>query len=143
MTKNISELFEDFKALKHWTKKKAFLEEHKDNTTLKFLLQGTFDPNIVWNINKIPKYTPDEGPDGVNPATLFNTIPKCSIFVKGHPRSKGVTEQRLSELLIQVLESMNENESALYVGMLKKKLKIKGLTEKLVLGVFPDLYKKD
>lgn len=142
MTKNISELFEDFKALKHWTKKKAFLEEHKDNATLKFLLQGTFDPDIVWNIKSIPEYKPDEGPDGLNPATLFTTIPKCSIFVKGHPKSEGVTEQRLNELLIQVLESMNENESALYVGMLKKKLKIKGLTEKLVLEVFPDLYRK-
>jgi hypothetical protein len=48
----------------------------------------------------------------------------------------------MKELLIQVLESMHEDESNLYVGMLKKKLKVKGLTESMVLEVFPDLYRK-
>ena len=48
----------------------------------------------------------------------------------------------MNELLIQVLESMHPAESMIFEQMLKKKLKVNGLTEKLVLEVFPDLYRK-
>ena len=47
----------------------------------------------------------------------------------------------MKELLIQILESLGDSEAALYMQMLKKKSKIKGLTSKLVLEVFPNLYK--
>ena len=73
---------------------------------------------------------------------MLNTIPKCTIFAIGHPKGEGVKPARMKELLIQVLESMHKDESDLYVGMLKKKLKVKGLTESMVLEVFPDLYRK-
>jgi hypothetical protein len=69
-------------------------------------------------------------------------MPKCSIFVKGHPKSINLKEKRIKELLIQMLESMHPDESLIFEQMVKKKLKVKGLTEKLVLEVFPDLYRK-
>jgi hypothetical protein len=37
---------------------------------------------------------------------------------------------------------MHPDESAIFTQMLKKKLKVKGLSEKLVLEVFPNLYRK-
>ena len=69
-------------------------------------------------------------------------MPTCSIFVKDHPKAVNLKEKRIKELLIQMLESMHPDESAIFVQMVKKKLKVKGLTEKLVLEVFPDLYRK-
>ena len=75
-------------------------------------------------------------------SSLYATIPKCSLFVKGHPRSKDLSTKKTKELLTQMLEIMHEEESKIFIGMLKKKLKVKGLTEKLVLEVFPDLYRK-
>ena len=142
MTKYISELFKEFEKLKSRREKLGFLTEHKNNDIFKAVLQGTFDPNIQWHITDIPDFTPDAGPIGVNPSSLTNVIPKCTIFAIGHPKGEGVKPARMKELLIQVLESMHKDESDLYVGMLKKKLKVKGLTESIVLEVFPDLYRK-
>jgi hypothetical protein len=143
MTIYISELMKKIAKAKSRKQKKTILEEYKDNNVLKFVLQGTFDPSIEWNVpKKFPKYKPDDAPIGLNPQTLFVVVPKCSIFVKGHAKSNGLTEKRTKELLIQVLESMHEDESLIFIQMLKKKLKVKGLTEKLVLEVFPNLYRK-
>lgn len=143
MTKYISELFEEFEALKSRKAKMAFLKEHSDNDMFKAVLQGTFDPNIKWHIGKeFPSYVPDDAPLGLNPSSLLYEIPKCTVFAVGHPKGKGVTPKRMTELLIQVLESMHPAESMIFEQMLKKKLKVNGLTEKLVLEVFPDLYRK-
>ena len=142
MTKYISELFKEFEKLKSRREKCGFLWDHKKNGILTAVLQGAFDPNIKWHITDIPEYTPADAPLDVNPSSLFSEIPKCTIFAIGHPKGEGVKPARMKELLIQVLESMHKDESDLYVGMLKKKLKVKGLTESIVLEVFPDLYRK-
>ena len=142
MTKYISELFKEFEKLKSRREKCGFLWDHKENGILTAVLQGAFDPNIKWHITDMPEYTPDDAPIDVNPSSLFSEIPKCTIFAIGHPKGEGVKPARMKELLIQVLESMHKDESDLYVGMLKKKLKVKGLTESIVLEVFPDLYRK-
>ena len=140
MTKYISELFEEFEKLKSRKAKLEFLQQHKNMDLFKAVLQGAFDPNIKWKI-AVPDYTPDDAPIGLNPSNLFQEIPKCAIFAKGHPSGEGISEKRMKELLIQILESMHASESIIYEGMLRKKLKVKGLTEKIVLEVFPDLYR--
>ena len=56
MTLYISELLTKITKAKTRKEKKAILEEYKDNNIFKFVLQGTFDPNIVWNVpKKFPK----------------------------------------------------------------------------------------
>ncbi len=140
-TKMISELFSDFELLKSRKEKLEFLKKYKQHAMLKAVLQGTFDPNIQWCLD-VPSYIPDEAPLGLNPSNLFMEMPKCTIFAKGHPKGAGLKPERMKQLLIQVLESMHPAESMIFEQMIKKKLKVKGLTEKLVLEVFPDLYRK-
>ena len=123
--------------------KKALLEKYRTNNILRFVLQGTFDPSIVWNVpKKMPAYKKDDAPIGLSETSLFTVMPKCSIFVKDHPKANGLKEKRVKELLTQILESMHPDESLVFIQMLKKKLKCKGLTEKLVLEGFHDLYRK-
>ncbi len=143
MTLYISELLKKIAKAKTRKEKKTILEEYKDNNVFRFVLQGSFDPNIHWNVpKKFPKYIPDIAPLGLNETSLFTIMPKCSIFVNGHAKAEGLKEKRIKELLIQILESMCKDESAIFEQMLKKKLKVRGLTEKLVLEVFPNLYRK-
>ena len=143
MTVYISELLKGISKAKTRAEKKKLLEQYKTNNVLRFVLQGTFDPSVVWNVPKvIPKYNKDDAPIGLSETSLFTIMPKCSIFVKGHPKSEILKAKRIKELLIQILESMHPDESLIFTQMLKKKLKVKGLTEKLVLEVFPDLYRK-
>jgi hypothetical protein len=143
MTLYISEILKKIAKAKSRKEKKAILEEYKTNNVFRFVLQGTFDPNIIWNTpKKLPKYTPDVAPIGMNETSLFTVMPKCSIFVNGHAKANGLKEKRIKELLVQILESMCKDEALIFEQMLKKKLKVKGLTEKLVLEVFPNLYRK-
>ena len=143
MTLYISELLKKIAKAGTRKEKKAILEEYKDNNIFKFVLQGTFDPNIKWNVpKKFPKYIADIAPLGLNEISLFTVMPKCSMFVEGHAKANGLKEKKIKELLVQILESMGKEESSVFEQMLKKKLKVKGLTEKLVLEVFPNLYRK-
>ena len=143
VTLRIGEIIGEFEKAKTRQAKKAVLEKHKKIEVLKHLLRGTFDPKVQWTINEEPDYIKDvETPEGAEPNTLYMEIPNCSIFVKGHKASARLKPQRMKELLIQILESLGASEALLYMQMLKKKSKVKGLTSKLVLEVFPNMYKE-
>ena len=123
--------------------KKDLLEKYKTNTILQHFLRGLFDPKVKWSITETPDYAEDDiTPEGEPANSLYIEIPKCSLFVEGHPKAKGVKPARLKQILVQVLESLHPTEATLYMQMLKKKSKIKGLTSKLVLEVFPGMYKE-
>ena len=140
-TITVGEIIDEFEKVKTRKEKKEVLEKFQDIEVLRHLLRGTFDPKVQWTITEKPDYTSQNVPEGEAPNTLYQEIPKCSIFVKGHPVAAKLKPQRTKELLIQVLESLGAHEASLYMQMLKKKSKIKGLTSKLVLEVFPNLYK--
>ena len=143
VTQMIGEILDKVHKAKSRQAKKEVLEKYKNIEVLQHLLRGTFDPKVQWTINEEPDYVKDvETPEGAEPNNLYMEIPKCSIFVKGHPASARLKPQRMKELLIQILESLSASEAALYMQMLKKKSKIKGLTSKLVLEVFPNMYKE-
>ena len=143
ITKMISEIIGEFEKTKTRQAKKEVLEKYKDIAVLRHLLRGTFDPKVQWTITEQPDYAKDVvTPEGEEPNNLYIEIPKCSIFVKGNPKSAKLKLERAKQLLIQILESLSVSEAALYMQMLKKKSKVKGLTSKLVLEVFPNMYKE-
>ena len=142
-TITVGEIIDVFEKAKNRQAKKEVLEKYKNVEAFRHLLRGTFDPKVQWTINEEPDYLKDvEAPEGAEVNTLYHEIPNCSIFVKGHPASAKLKPQRAKELLIQVLESLGASEASLYMQMLKKKSKVKGLTSKLVLEVFPNMYKE-
>ena len=86
MTVYISELLKGIGKARTRKEKKALLEKYRTNNILRFVLQGTFDPSIVWNVpKKMPAYKKDDAPIGLSETSLFTVMPKCSIFVKDHP----------------------------------------------------------
>ena len=143
VTPTIGEILGDIGKTKSRQGKKDILTKFKDVKVLRHLLRGTFDPRVEWLIDEEPDFKKDDiTPEGEQPNSLYIEIPKCSLFVKGHPSSAKVQLKRLKEILIQILESLHPTEAALYMQMLKKKSKVKGLTSKLVLEVFPNMYKE-
>ncbi len=141
VTLRVGEIIGEFEKAKTRQAKKEVLEKHKNVEALRYLLCGTFDPKVQWTITEEPDYAKDvETPEGEEPNNLYIEIPKCSIFVKGHPKAAKLKPERAKQILIQILESLSEKEAALYMQMLKKKTKVKGLTSKLVLEVFPNMY---
>ena len=143
VTLRVGEIIGKFEEAKTRQAKKEVLEKYKNVEPLRYLLCGTFDPKVQWTITEEPDYAKDvETPEGEEPNNLYIEMPKCYIFVKGHPKSARLKPKRTKELLIQILESLGAAEAELYMQMLKKKSKVKGLTSKLVLEVFPGMYKE-
>ena len=141
VTLRVGEIIGKFEKAKTRQAKKEVLEKYKNIESLRYLLCGTFDPKVQWTITEEPDYVKDvETPEGQEPNNLYKEMPKCYIFVKGHQKSARLKPQRTKELLIQILESLGAVEAELYMQMLKKKSKVKGLTSKLVLEVFPNMY---
>ena len=139
----IGEIFTKINLAKTKKEKKDVLEQYKKITALQHYLRGLFDPKVKWAITEQPDYAEDDiTPEGEEANSLYIEIPKCSLFVEGHPKARGVKSARLKQILVQVLESLHPTEATLYMQMLKKKTKIKGLTSKLVLEVFPGMYKE-
>ena len=141
-TITIGEIIEEFEKAKTRKEKKLVLEKYVDIDVLRNLFRGIYDPRVQWTINETPDYVVQEAPEGSEANTLYQEIPKCSIFVKGHPAAAKLKPERTKQLLIQIMESLHPEEAALYMQMLKKKSKIKGLTSKMVLEVWPNLYKE-
>jgi len=142
-TITVGEIISEFEKAKTRKDKKEVLEKHKDIEALRYLLCGIFDPKVQWTITEEPDYAKDvETPEGAEANTLYHEMPQCYIFVKGHSAAAKLKPKRTKELLIQVLESLGASEASLYMQMLKKKSKVKGLTSKLVLEVFPNMYKE-
>ena len=143
VTLRVGEIIGKFEEAKTRQAKKEVLEKYKYVKALRYLLCGIFDPKVQWTITEEPDYAKDvETPEGQEPNNLYIEMPKCYIFVKGHSASAKLKPKRTKELLIQILESLGASEASLYMQMLKKKSKVKGLTSKLVLEVFPNMYKE-
>jgi hypothetical protein len=124
--------------------KKDILIKYSEVKDLKHYLRGLFDPKVQWAINEEPDYKPDiVTPEGEEANSLYVEMPLCSIFVKGHKACENLKPERQKQLLVQILESLHDSEAQLYMQMLKKKTKIKGLTSKLVLEVWPGMYKEE
>jgi len=142
-TVTVGEIIGEFEKAKTRQAKKEVLQKHKGVTVFQHLLRGTFDPKVQWAITEQPDYSEDDiTPEGEEANSLYIEMPKCTLFVKGHPAGARVKPERLKQILIQVLESLHPTEAKLYMQMLKKKSKVKGLTSKLVLEVFPNMYKE-
>ena len=61
------------------------------------------------------------------------------MFRKGDPAGEKLTERKRTELLLQLLESLEPREAEVVIGIFKKDQGIKGLNYKFVKDCFPDM----
>lgn len=140
--KNIYEVFNEFKAA---GSKKERIEVLKRNNSwsLRSVLQGAMDKNVVFAIKKVPEYKSEDVPAGMSYNHINYALSKAYLFTKDNPRTPpALTEERREQLLIQILESLEVSEAEVFANMLKKDLKIPYLTEALVNEAFEGLLPK-
>lgn len=137
--KNVYEVFDDFRNAKT---KQERLDVLKSNDTyaLRNVLQGAFNPDIKFTIKKVPDYKKIDVPPGLSYSHMTEALSKVYLFVEGNPRRPaGLTDKRETELLIQILESLEEKEAEVFANMLRKDLKIPYLTVNLINEAFPGI----
>lgn len=139
MIKNISEILEEISNTPNRHERKAILKNNASPHFLK-VLQYTFDAQYQFYIKEFPKeYKIPDTVIGIRIAGIESEIRKAYLFLKGDPTADSLSEEKRKVLLIQLLESFEPKEAEVFVNMMKKDLKCKGLTKSLIEEVFPGL----
>ena len=136
--KNVYEVFDDFRKASGKNERLDILRKN-DSYALRQVLLGTFEKGIQFDV-EIPKFNREEIPPGLAYSHMTSVLDRVYLFVKGNQRRPaGLSSDRQSQLLIQILESLEEQEADVFIGMLRKDLKVPYLTATLVNEAFPGL----
>lgn len=138
MTKSIYEVFDEFEK----APKKSKVGVLRNNATyaLKNLLKGSFDPNVQFVIEKVPYYEPSDSPPGLGYTSIHQEISRAYLFEANNPNvSPNLSLDRKEKILIQILEALEKREAEVFMNMLLKKQRVKGLDYKTVKEAFPEL----
>jgi len=101
-----------------------------DSLALRDLMKVNFDPNIKLYLSKNVNWTPSESPSkNLKDITKF-LVP----FVEENTYDLGRRDSSFKAML----ESIHPMDAQYLISIVKKQLKVKGLTEKLVRGVWGD-----
>lgn len=140
MIKNIYEILEEFEAVSTRPERIQILQNN-NLYHFKEVLKNTFNPNIEFYGCDFPSdyIQPDTLP-GIRIAGIESEIRRIYLFKKGDPTADRLTPEKRHILLLQLIESFEPKEAVIWVKMLNKDLKIKGLTLGLVKEVFPELF---
>tara|TARA_R110000796_G_scaffold60348_4_gene139680 strand:+ start:1014 stop:1448 length:435 start_codon:yes stop_codon:yes gene_type:complete len=115
----------------------TLLQAQDKNWALKDLLRGAFDESVQWLLPRGP--VPYEPADDVShPSNWSQHNRKLAYFVKGGSGEKMITVKR-EKMFLDILETVHPRDAELLVGMINKKLPIKGVTKALVKEAFPNL----
>ncbi len=141
--KNLYEVFDEFEQAPN---RQAKIDVLRNNNSyaLECVLRGTFHPDIKYVFDEIPPYMDSLTPPGMGYTNIHQELDRVYLYEVNNPRvSPDLSLERKKYLLVQALEAMEKRESEIFVGMLSKKLPVKGLTYKLVAEAFPSLLPND
>lgn len=135
--KNVYEVLNEFKSAKTKQERIDVLKRN-DTYALRNVLFGALVPNVEFTVKKIPEYKKIDIPQGMSYSHMTEALSRVYLFTKDNPRKPaGLTEKRETELLIQLLESLEPPEAEVFANMLRKDLKVPYLTTNLINEAFP------
>ena len=144
MELSLHEIFMEVSKESSINKKSVILQEH-DSKGLQIFLRCVFDDKVTWLVpDSKPPYEPNDAPEwDLADARLEQEALKIGRFIQvdGQTPVQGrdLTRTRREELFIQLLEGLHPTEANLLMSGVKKKIKYKGLTKRVVDKAFPDL----
>jgi hypothetical protein len=137
--KNVYEIFAEFEKSDDHHARLCVLR-FNGSYALKSILKGTFDPNVQFDIDQVPYYKPGDSPPGLSYSSIHQELGRSYIFETNNPRTApGLTKARKIQILTQILEMLEAKEAEVFMNMILKKQKVKGLTYEIVKEAFPDL----
>ena len=144
MERSLHEIFTNVAEETSINKKVDILKDN-DSQGLQVFLRCVFDDKIAWLIpDSKPPYEPNDAPEwDLADMKLEQEVLKIGRFIQvdGQTPTQGrdLTKTRREQLFIQLLEGLHTTEASLLMSGVKKKIKYKGLTKRVVQKAFPDL----
>ena len=137
----ISEVLNNASKLKTKAEKMEYLRK-MNHPALRDVLRVAFDADIVSLLPEgTPPYTKDDAPKGHEYLTLYRGHRRFKYFFKG-PVANELDPIRRESMFISLLESLHAEDADMLCLAKDKKLKIPGITKKLVSDTFPNLIVK-
>ena len=137
----ISQILKDAGKLKSRDDRIAYLRKYT-HPALKDVLRINFDADIVSLLPEgKPPYEADDAPAGHEYQTLYRGHKRFKYFFKG-PTGNELNPIRRESMFVSLLETLHADEAEMLVLAKDKKLKITGITKKLVSDAFPNLIVK-
>ena len=138
--KNLYELFDEFELCKN-KKERMDLIGKNLSQTLVDVLQLTFHPDFEWKVKELPEgyKVPTDMLPGITHDSLNSQLRRLYMFREGDVTAEKLTEKRRTELLVQILGSIEPREAEVILGIFQKDLGVKGLDYKFVKEAFPNL----
>jgi len=138
--RNIYEIFDEFELAKNKNERMTVIQKNLSKTLVD-VLSLTYHPNCQWLIKEMPENykIPTDMLPGLSGTQLSTELRKLYLFQKGHPSAEQLTEQKRTQLLLQLLEALEPREAEVVLGIFQKDQGVKGLDYKFVKEAFPDL----
>lgn len=112
------------------------LLRENSSMALKQILRYAFFDTTKWYRTNLPPYTPDQAPEGLTPASLFNEVRRLYVFKESY----NLPKERKDVLLIQMLEGIHPDEALLVKELLGGTFAYGyGLNKQIVQEAFPDI----
>lgn len=106
-----------------------------DSLAMRIILQGCYDPNVVWNLPEgIPPYKPNELVDQEH--ILLKECAYIKYFIKGF--HDNINQVKRETMFVQFLERLAPKDAELLCKV-KEKKPLKGVTMQHVTEAFPGL----
>ena len=140
MIKNVYEILNEFEKVETRQDRINILRANALHH-FKLVLMYTYNKKYEFYSEPFPTdyVKPDTFP-GIRMAGIDSEIRRVYLWQKGNPTADSLSPQKRHILLLQILESFEPDEAVVWVNMLNKDLKTKGLSESIVKEVFPELF---
>ena len=138
--KNIYEIFDEFEAATSKKERMAIIEKNLSKTLVD-VLSLTYHPDCQWLVKEIPEgyKVPSDMLPGLSGTQLSTELRKLYLFQKGHPSAEALSEDKRTQLLLQLLEALEPREAEVIIGIFNKDQGVKGLDYKFVKEAFPQM----
>ena len=137
----ISEVLKNTGKLKTKAERMEYLRKN-NHPALRDVLRIAFDADVVSVLPEgTPPFTRDDAPKGMEYQNLYRAHRRFKYFFKG-PMANELKAIRRESMFISLLESLHPEESEMLCLAKDKKLKITGVTKKLISDTFPNLIVK-
>lgn len=140
MDKPIYEVFDEFEQAKNKKERMDVIGRNLSKTLVE-VLRLTYHPDFQWKIKELPEHykVPTDMLPGITHDSLNSQMRRLYMFRCGHPTAEALSPKRQTELVIQMLESIEPREAEILLGIFQKDQHVKGLDYKFVKEAFPQM----
>jgi hypothetical protein len=136
-------LYEVFDSFENCQNKKERMDVLGQNLsqTLVDVFKLAYHPDVQWKVKELPENykVPTDMLPGITHDSLAHQLRRLYMFQVGNQTAETLSDKRRTELLIQMLESIEPREAEILLGIFQKDLGVKGLDYKFVKEAFPNL----